>query len=303
MRVTSLFPAATEIAFALGAGNDMAGVSHACDYPDKVERIKKMTMPRFDPTGLSSRDIYDQKVETIRQFGSLYRLSETELWGARSDVLLTQGPGDFSLVSLQGVRTIAEGLNPRPKLVILYPRHLDDVIEDHLRVGFEIGRMQQARTVSEKFYNRVDKVTRETEPAGKRRNVAFIQWLDPAFSGGYWVTQLIEAAGGRDCFGSAGLPPSRVRWRDLVEHDPEVLIMACEDMHVDALREEIHLLTDQPEWYRLLAVRKRRAYIGSGVYFTRSGPRLLYGLDALAWAIQPELFPEPPKHVLQRLGT
>ncbi len=303
MRIASLHPAATEIAFALGAGEEITGVSHACDYPPKVEHINKVTSGRFDPAGLSSREIYDHKVEINRRYGSLYKLDETALWGTKADVLLTQGPGDFSLVSLQGVRAIAEGLNPRPELVMLYPRHLDDVIEDHTRIGFALGRMQRGRELAEIISRKIAKLQKEALPATRRRRVAFIQWVDPSFSGGYWVSQLIEMAGGRDCLNTAGLAPGRVRWNELLEKDPEVLVIACEDMDVERVHQEALPLMDRPGWWEMLAVRRRRVYVGSGVYFTRSSPRLLYGMEALAWAIQPELFPEPELHVLQRLGN
>ncbi len=302
MRIASLYPAATEIAFALGAGDEITGVSHACDYPPRVESIKKVTAPRFDTAKLSSREIYERKVEINRKFGSLYKLSETALWGTKAEVLLTQGPSDFSLVSLQGVRTIAEGLNPRPHLVILYPRHLDDVIEDHLRVGFEIGRIQKARAIVEMIRKRFQKVAETARPEGRRRRVAFIQWLDPAFSAGYWIPQLIEVAGGRDVLNTAGLSPGHFRFDELLEKDPEIIVFACEDMDAERVGEEVHLFTERPEWWEVVAVRRRRVYIGSGVYFMRSGPRLIYGLEALAWAIQPELFEEPPPHVLRRLA-
>ena len=301
MRIASLYPAATEIAFALGAGDEITGVSHACDYPPKVEHIDKLTAARFDPSELSSREIYDQKVELNHRFGSLSRLDETALWRAKADVLLTQGPGDFSLVSLAGLRAVAEGLKPRPEMVILYPRHLQDLIEDHVRVGFFIGRMERARKLAEMIRRKIDKIAAQAKPERRRRRVAFIQWLNPGFSGGYWIPQLIEVAGGRDCLNTAGLSPSRFRWHDLVARDPEVLVIACEDLDVERTREEIGVLTENPGWWELLAVRKGRVYIGSGTYFIRSGPRFLYGLEALAWAIQPELFPEPKPHVLQRI--
>jgi iron complex transport system substrate-binding protein len=107
MRITSLFPTGTEIAFAIGAGDEVVGVSHACDFPPEVSERKAVTKARFDPGELSCAAIYRQKVETARKFGSLFRLDETAMWGCRANVVITQGPSDFSLVSLHGVRAIA----------------------------------------------------------------------------------------------------------------------------------------------------------------------------------------------------
>jgi iron complex transport system substrate-binding protein len=301
MRITSLFPAGTEIVFAIGAGDELVGVSHACDYPPEVKGRKVVTRPRFESDELSSAGIYRQKVETNRKFGSLYRLDETAMWGCQANVVITQGPGDFSLVSLPGVRAIAEGLNPRPELVVLYPKHLDDVLDDHLRVGFAAGRMSEAREVVEEMRERIDAIHR-TALKGRRRLVAFIQWLDPSFSGGYWIPQLIELAGAVDALNTPGLSPSRVHWPEIRARNPDVLIVACEDMSIERIWSEMHLLTDRPGWWELEARRLDRVYIGDGACFTRGGPRVVDALEALAWAINPDLFPEPPPDVLRKFG-
>jgi iron complex transport system substrate-binding protein len=301
MRITSLFPAGTEIAFAIGAGDEVVGVSHACDHPPEVKGRKAVTGARFDPSEMSSAEIYRQKVETSRKFGGLFRLDETAMWGCRADVMITQGPGDFSLVSLHGVRAIAEGLQPRPELLILYPKHLDDVLDDHLRVGLSAGHVAEARELVDEMRERIDAVQR-TARRGRRRLVAFVQWLDPSFSGGYWIPQLIELAGGVDALNTAGLSPSRFHWPELRQHNPDVLIVACEDMSVERVRSEMYLLAERAGWWELEAKRLDRVYIGNGACFTRGGPRLLDGLEALAWAINPDLFPEPPPDVLQKFG-
>jgi iron complex transport system substrate-binding protein len=301
MRIVSLFPAATEIAFAVGAGDEIVGVSHACDFPPEVKERKAVTKARFDPSEMSSAEIYRQKVETNRKFGSLYRLDETAMWGCQANVMITQGPGDFSLVSLQGARAIAEGLNPRPELMILYPKHLDDVLDDHSRVGFAVGHMGEARELVEDVREKIAAVESAVSGA-TRRLVSFVQWLDPSFSGGYWIPQLIEIAGGIDALNTAGLAPTRFHWQELRQRDTEVLVFACEDMSVERVRAEMHLFSERPGWWELLAKRLDRVFIGDGSCFTRAGPRLIDGLEALAWAIHPDLFPEPPPEVLQKFG-
>jgi len=298
LRITSLYPTATEIAFAVGAGDQVVGVSHTCDYPPEAAKLTAVTKARFDVSELSSREIYSQKVEATESFGSIYRLDETALWGLRSDVMITQGPGDFSLVSLQGVRAVAEGLNPRPNLLILYPRHLDDVFDDHSRVGFSVGRMQEARTLVDNMYARIEAVERRLAGA-RRQKVALIQWLDPAFSGGYWIPQLIEIAGGRDVLNTPGLAPVPVDWSALRKKNPDVLVIACEDMSIERVRQEIRLLTDRPGWKALRAVRRGLVFVGNGSCFTRAGPRLMDGLEAMAWALNPNRFPRPPEDILQ----
>jgi iron complex transport system substrate-binding protein len=302
MRIASLFPAATEIAFAIGAGEEVVGVSHACNYPPEVGDLKAVTKGRFDVGELSSGEIHRQKVETNASFGSIYRLDETAMWGLRADVVITQGPAEFSLVSLQGVRAIAEGLNPRPNLMILYPKHLDDVLDDHGRVGFETGHMQESMELVHHMRHRIDAVEAALE-GGRRYRAAVIQWMEPFLSGGYWIPQLVEIAGGRDVLNSAGMPPTPVPWQLIKRKSPEILIIAPEDMPVERTVAEMPLLTERPGWWEIEAVRRRRVYIGDGAVFCRGGPRLIDGLEAMAWAIHPGRFAKPSPDVLIPFGS
>lgn len=299
-RTVSLFPTATEIAFAIGAGDDLVGVSHACDYPVEAAERTAVTKPRFDQSEMSSREIHDLKLEAMKKFGSIYRLDETALWGMQAKVLITQGPADISLVSLPGVRAIAEGLNPRPILLILNPRHLDDVFDDHARVGFALRHLEEARELVLQMERRIEAVEKNLRGA-RRQSVAFFQWMDPPIAGGHWVPQLIELAGGRDVLNTAGLAPITVAWDGIRKKNPDVIVVACEDMGINRVRDEIRLLTDRPGWRDLKAPRRGLVFIGDGRCFTRAGPRLVDGLEGLAWALNPSAFPRPPEHVLQLL--
>lgn len=299
MRITSLYPTATEIIFAIGAGDEVVGVSHACDHPPEVKERKAVTRARFECEELSSAEIFRQKTETNKKFGSIYRLDETALWGLRSEVLLTQGPGDVSLVSLQGVRAIAEGLNPRPNLMILYPRHLDDVLDDHARVGFATGHLDEGKELVYRMRTRIEAVE-EAARGSRRRRVAVIQWLDPLLSSGFWLPQLIEIAGGRDILNTAGLSPSQLSWQALKKRNPEVLIVCPEDMSVARTLTEMRLLTERSGWWELEATRRGRVFIGDGAVFTRAGPRLIDGLEAMAYALNPDRFPQPPPDIMRQ---
>lgn len=299
-RIVSLFPTATEIAFAIGAGDDVVGVSHACDYPAEARERTAVTRLRFDPSEMSSREIHYQKTEANRKYGSVFRLDETALWGMKAKVMITQGPADISLVSLPGVRAVAEGLNPRPILLILNPRHLDDVFDDHSRLGFALRHLEEARELVFAMERRIETVESNLRGA-RRQTVAFLQWMDPPIAGGHWVPQLIESAGGRDVLNTAGLAPIAIDWQSLRKKNPDVIVLACEDMGIERAREELRLITDRPGWRDLKAARRGLVFIGDGRCFTRAGPRLVDGLEGLAWALNPNLFPRPPAHVLQLL--
>ncbi len=98
---------------------------------------------------------------------------------------------------------------------------------------------------------------------------------------------------------TAGLAPVAISWQGLRKKNPDVIVVACEDVSIARARDEVRLLSDRPGWKDLKAVRRGLVFLADGRCFTRAGPRLVDGLEALAWALNPNLFARPPEHVLQ----
>ena len=124
-----------------------------------------------------------------------------------------------------------------------------------------------------------------------RPTVACVEWIDPLMAAGNWMPELVEMAGGLNLFGEAGKHSPWMTWEQLVERDPDVIVVLPCGFDMPRSRQEMPALTDRSEWPRLRAVREGRVFLADGnQYFNRPGPRLVESLEILAELLHPEAF-------------
>ncbi len=286
MRIASLLPSATEILFALGLGEDVAGVTHECDFPPEARKRRVVVRPRL-PHGLSAAEIDRRVSEFLARGESLYSVDAEALRTIEPDLILTQELCDVCAASPDDLGTALASLPRAPRVISLTPHTLPDVWRDIVAVGEATGRVAQARALVAQLEERVAAVARAVEGATRPR-VACLEWLDPPYCGGHWVPEMVERAGGRDILGRAGQPSFRVSWDDVSAAQPEVIVlMPCGYGMEDVLKEFAN--TPLPAvWKELPAVRAGRVFaVDASGYFSRPGPRLAGGVEILAHALHP----------------
>jgi iron complex transport system substrate-binding protein len=294
LRVVSLLPSATEIVHFIGAGDSLVGVTHECDYPPGVETLPKLTSTPIDQHSMTSAEIDAAIGEHLTDAGSIYALDAELLEELEPDLVLTQGLCDVCAVSLNIVKGVAKRLPKAPRLLSMNPTSLDGVLDATVEVGEAVGRGAEARERVASLRERLTRV--EEAVAGlPRLRVSCIEWLDPPFSAGHWVPEMVRIAGGEKLFAGEGEPSARLSWDEVFEAAPEVLVlMPC---GFDAARtvEEARALPDRPGWSDLPAVREGRVWaVDANSYFSRPAPRLVEGVELLAHILHPEVFPETP---------
>ncbi len=185
-------------------------------------------------------------------------------------------------------------LDKQPIIITLDPTSLQDVFDDVARVGVAAGCEDAARELVGGMKSRIDEV-RHTAGQAHPKRVVCLEWLQPLMYAGHWVPEMIDAAGGVDCLGVAGRPSRRVDWDEVVAQDPDVILVAPCGFDVSKGIGEVSLLTELPGWSSLSAVRNGGVFVvNSNAYFTRSGPRLVDGVEILARILHPDLFEEQP---------
>ena len=294
MRVASLLPSATEIVHYCGAGDALVGVTHECDYPPGVERLPTLTSSNIGHD-MTSAGI-DAAVERhLTGTGSLYALDARLLEELAPDLIITQGLCDVCAVSMDLVSEVVAGLESEPEVLSLNPTSLREVLDDTIRVGEVLGRGEETRAKVAALEERLVRV--EEAVAGlPRPRVGCIEWLDPPFSAGHWVPEMVRIAGGEDLFARPGETSARLTWEEVSEAAPDVLVlMPCGFDAPHAAEEARRVLPELPVWEDLPAVRKGRVWaVDANSYFSRPAPRLVDGVEILARILHPEaLFEEP----------
>ena len=285
----------------VGADESLVGVTHECDHPPGVERLPKLTSSRIDPT-LSGAEIDAEVNRLVTDDESIYALDVDLLESLDPDLVITQGLCDVCAVSTSLVEEAISGLRSRPELLVLNPTSLEDVLGDSVRVGDALGRGERARREVSLLQKRLDGVERSV--AGLRRpRVGCIEWLDPPFSAGHWVPEMVRLAGGRELFAGPGERSVRLDWQTVFDAAPEVLVhMPC---GFDAARaaEEAEGLPNLPGWSDLPAARDGRVWaVDANSFFSRPAPRLVEGVEILTRILHLGAFPgQPGEGVASRL--
>ena len=293
MKICSLLPSATEILFALGLGDQVAGVSHECDFPEEAKSRPVLIKSRITHT--ESAAAIDRQVREFLERGeSLYSVDFELLRQIEPDLIVTQDLCHVCAATPDDLAAALAHLPRQPQVVTLNPHSLADVCSDIRAVGEATGCASQADAVIEKFNAAIAEV--ETRVAGLARpRVLCLEWLDPPYVAGHWVPEMVERAGGRDVLGLPGKPSFRVEWETALATRPEVIvIMPCGYSLASAEAEFLKLPLPQG-WNDLPAVRDGRVFVveASG-YFSRPGPRLAEGLSILASTIHGVQQERPP---------
>ena len=182
-------------------------------------------------------------------------------------------------------------LPKQPEVISLDPQYLGDVLEDIRKVGRATGKEAEATSIGKRMQDRIDAVAQRTSLADHQPRVLHLEWVDPLMCGGHWVPEMVELAGGVNCFGDKETGSFKLEWPDVIASQPEVIIFMPCGFEVKRALEDVSILAGKEGWESLPAVQNNRVYaIDASAYTSRSGPRLVVGLEILAEMIHPELF-------------
>ena len=291
MRICTLLPSATEIAFALGLGDRVVAVSHECDFPAAAREKPVVVRGRIDSENSTSGEIDALVQQRLSRGEGLYGLDLELLQRLNPDLIITQGLCDVCAVGYDDVMAAAGALKPPARVLSLSPGSLGEVLRDITRAGNATGTSGTADTLVRALEERVEHVATRVREAGPRPRVACLEWLDPLYSAGHWVPEMVELAGGNDVLAVKRKPSARLTLATLAEAAPDVIVlMPCGFDERRALQ-EWEPLKDLPAWRAIPAVADGRVFAVDGSkFFNRPGPRLVDGLEILARLIHPTLF-------------
>ena len=293
VRIVSLVPSATEMLFALGAGDDVVGVTHECDFPEEARLRPRVTGDLLSP-GLEAREI-DEAVRSLTEEGrAIYELDVEALHRLRPDLIVTQSLCAVCAVSVDDVRAVAEDLDPKPEVVSLDPMTLGEVLGDVRTLAEHTDRKDEGVDLVQDAAGRIDRVKLAVRGA-RRPRVLALEWLDPVFVAGHWVPQLIDYAGGEDPLGFAGERSEVFTWEQVKAVAPEVIVVMPCGYDAERAQEEAYTYGDELEE---LGARRVVAVNASGL-FSRPSHRLVDGLETLAHVLHPDRVPEAPSEVLE----
>lgn len=287
MRIVSFLPSATETLYELGAAREIVGVTHECKYPPAAKKKPQVIRPSFDPSSMTGNEIDSKIVELVRSGGDIYIVDDKALKKAEPDLIVAQGLCEVCSPFTKEIGRAVSILGGSPDVLVLDPLDLDDILVSIMDVAEKVGRVKEGRALVASLQRRIDAV-RLAKTKG-RPKVACIEWVDPLFTAGHWVPQMVEYAGGINGISTAGEQSRRMDIGELAAFDPDIIVMMPCGYGIARTLKEMKVLKGSEEWNLLRAVRKKQVYaVEAGSYFSKPGPRTVVGLEILAKIIHPE---------------
>jgi iron complex transport system substrate-binding protein len=283
MRICSLLPSATEVIALLGLRDELVGISHECDYPPSVRGVPIMVEPLIIPHELTSADIDRQVTQLVALGQRLYRLKDHLLRQAQPDLILSQDLCHVCAVTPDQLHDALCSMPRQPTVLTLNPGTVHDVIDDVVRIGDAANRSAEGHRLATHLRDRLEAVHRRVQRIAHRPRVVCIEWLSPLYLAGHWVPEMVQLAGGQDVLAQPGSPSRVVKWDEILDAAPDILILMPCGFSVERTQEELFQLMQQPDQWRLSpALTEHTFLVDASSYFSRPGPRLIDGIELLA---------------------
>ncbi|MFL3013846.1 MAG: cobalamin-binding protein [Candidatus Neomarinimicrobiota bacterium] len=280
-RVLSLLSSTTEVVCALGCADQLVGRSHECDYPPEVMNLPICTKPKFNIDG-SSIEVDGQVKSILQNALSVYYINEDLLKKLKPDIILTQSQCEVCAVSEKDVQSVVKNITGiNPDIISVEPNSIKDIFSDIKIIAEVLNVIDRGADLIDFMKNRI-RVLKKSYDIKSGPTVAAIEWINPLMAAGNWVPELIEMAGGVNLFGEAGKHSPWMNYQDLIEKNPQtIIIMPC-GYNIQKSIVEIDSLIKQKGWEELSAVKNDKVYITDGnQFFNRPGPRIIESLEIL----------------------
>lgn len=281
MRIVSLLPSTTEILFALGAGDDVVGVTFECDHPAEA-RTRTIVSTSAMPEGLAPREIDAFVAAALHRGEDLYHLDEGALSGLDADLVVTQDLCAVCAVDVSVVDDALAHLGCTADVLTIDPHTLDEVFASVVTLGAATGRLEAAEALVAAQRARLDMVAARV--AGRPRpRVMLLEWTDPPFAPGHWVPEMVTLAGGEPVLGTAGEKSRRVTWEQVHDARPDVVVAApCGYDRAGACA-----LADDLVRSGVLPAGVAVHAVDANASWARPGTRLVDGVEELAGLLHP----------------
>lgn len=280
MRIVSLLPSTTEILFALGAGDDVVGVTFECDTPPAA-RERRIVSTSSMPAGLPPAGIDAYVAAALARGEDLYRLEADALRDLDPTHVVTQDLCAVCAIDVATVDAALDHLGCRAEVLTHDPHTLEEVLAAILALGAAVGRTGPAAALVDGLRARLAAVAARV--AGRPRpRVAVLEWTDPPYAPGHWLPEMVGAAGGEPVLGRAGARSVRVTWADVAASRPDVVVVApCGFDRAGASAQAEVVAPLLPPGVRIHPVDADGCW-------ARPGPRLVDGVEDLAAFLHPD---------------
>ncbi len=291
-RIVSFLPSATELIYELGVDDRLYGVTHECVFPDAAKLKPRMINSVVDSEKLDSIEIDKLTSKLLQEGKDIFTLDDEKLKKANPDLIIYQNTCEVCAAHSNQISHALKILEKNPHLHPMDPHNLEEIIESVGEFSRIVGKNAEGEKLQKSLQKRIKFI--ETKTYSSRPRVLALEWLEPFFTAGHWIPQMISLAGGINLLSKTGESSKRLEFADIIKADPEVLIlMPCGFDTSRTISEYYKFLKTNENWNSLKAVQNNQVYaVDANAYFSKPSIRTIVGLEILAKILHPDLFEE-----------
>jgi len=291
-RIVSFLPSATELLYELGVKDRIFGVTHECLYPEDAKSKPRVITSVLNPDILNSKEIDDKIIELMRNGQDIFMLDEKNLVKAMPDLIVSQEICEVCSAYTNQVNKALSILDKKPEVHALNPSDLQGILSSIDELAKKVGKEEQGTILRKSLEKRIEYI--KSKKFEKRPRVLCIEWVEPFFTSGHWIPEMVELAGGKNLISIKGEKSRRMAFDEVEKANPEIIIMMpCGFDTARTISEYKNVLGNNDQWKKLDAVKSNNVYaVDANSYFSKPSIRTITGLEILAKIIHPQMFGE-----------
>jgi len=289
-RIVTFLPSATELIYSLGADDKLFGVTHECNYPSNAKTKPRVINSVFDPASMSSKQIDDKICQLMTDGKEIYNLNRENLLNAKPDLIISQNICEVCSAHTEHVKIAVDMLEKKPEVYTMDPHSVNEILVCIMDISKMIGKEKEGNDLVDSLSKRLEFVKSKTFE--ERPKVVAIEWVDPFFTSGHWIPEMIESAGGENLKSTEKMPSRKMKLEEIQEVNPDIIVMMPCGFDVKRTISEYNsVLAENPDWNELKAVKENNVYaVDANSYFSKPSLRTITGIEVLAKIIHPDIF-------------
>ena len=289
-RIVTFLPSATELIYSLGADDKLFGVTHECNYPSGAKTKPRVISSVFDPASMSSKQIDDKICQLMTDGKEIYNLNKENLLNAKPDLIISQNICEVCSAHTEHVKKAMEILEKKPEVYTMDPHDVNEILVSIKDISKMIGKEKEGNNLVDSLSKRLEFVKGKTFE--ERPKVVAIEWVDPFFTSGHWIPEMIETAGGENLISTEKIPSRKMKLGEIKEANPDIIVMMPCGFDVKRTISEYNsVLAKNTDWNELEAVKENSVYaVDANSYFSKPSLRTITGIEVLASIIHPDVF-------------
>ena len=289
-RIVSFLPSATELLYEFEMQNNLYGVTHECKFPADATTKPQIINSVINSDELTSKEIDTVTCKLLNDRKDIFVLNENNLKNANPDLIILQETCEVCAAYTNQINKAIKILQRKPMTYSMNPHSLQEILDSVTELGKILEKETKAKEIRNSLEKRIQNIKKIKN--GKKPRVLAIEWIEPFFTAGHWIPEMIQIAGGINQISKLGEHSRRMEFQEIIHSNPDIIIMMpCGFDTKRTVLEYDNILKENKKWNSLNAVKNNQVFaVDANSFFSKPSIRTVKGLEILGKIIQPKKF-------------